>query len=83
MDGRVRAMDNIFTERLWRSVKYEEVYLQDYENVREAKESINRYMNFYNNERLHQALGYATPSEIYYKNCSNGNECKSSILLMT
>ena len=68
MDGRGRAMDNIFTERLWRTVKYEEVYLHDYENVIEAKERINSYMDFYNNERLHQALGYSTPSEIYFKN---------------
>ena len=82
MDGRGRAMDNIFNERLWRSVKYEEVYLHEYETVREAKESINRYMNFYNNERLHQSLGYATPSEIYYRNAKNDNECESGLLLM-
>jgi putative transposase len=82
MDGRGRAMDNIFNERLWRSVKYEEVYLHEYETVREAKESINRYMNFYNNERLHQSLEYATPSEIYYKNGKDRNECESGFLLM-
>jgi len=82
MDGRGRAMDNIFTERLWRTVKYEEVYLHDYENVSDAKESINRYMHFYNNDRLHQALGYATPSEVYYKKCKEENEYESDFVLM-
>jgi len=51
MDGRGRALDNIFTERLWRSVKYEEVYLKDYQTVQEAKESISNYLTFYNQER--------------------------------
>lgn len=64
-DGRGRVFDNIFVERLWRSVKYEEVYLKDYETVREAKESLGRYFRFYNTERLHQALGYRTPLEVY------------------
>jgi len=73
MDGRGRAMDNIFTERLWRSVKYEEVYLNDYQTVREAKEGISRYLVFYNQERPHQSLDYRTPGEVYcdsrnYKN---------------
>ena len=66
MDGRGRVFDNIFTERLWRSVKYEEVYLKDYESCKDAKESINDYFNFYNNERLHSALGYCPPAEIYF-----------------
>ena len=66
MDGRGRAMDNIFTERLWRSVKYEEIYLKNYESVMEAKEQINAYMNFYNNERIHQSLNYKTPKEVYF-----------------
>jgi putative transposase len=65
MDGRGRVYDNIFVERLWRSVKYEEVYLKDYEGVREARESLGRYFDFYNNERPHQALGYRTPREVY------------------
>src|SRR3989344_217661 len=65
MDGRGRAMDNIFTERLWRSLKYEEVYLKSYETVIEAKESIGRSFDFYNTKRIHQALGYKTPSQIY------------------
>jgi len=66
MDGRGRALDNIFTERLWRTMKYEEVYLKEYETVREAKQSIGVYFDFYNNHRGHQAHGYKTPAEIYY-----------------
>lgn len=66
MDGRGRAMDNIFTERFWRSLKYEEVYLKNYETVQEAKENIGAYIDFYNNERFHQSLNNRTPSEIYF-----------------
>lgn len=66
MDGRGRAMDNIFTERLWRSVKYEEVYLKDYETMPEAVESLDSYFTFYNTKRLHQSLRYHTPAEIYF-----------------
>jgi putative transposase len=65
MDGRGRALDNIFTERLWRTVKWEEVYLQDYTTPREARLGLTRYLQFYNHERLHQALGYRTPAEVY------------------
>jgi putative transposase len=65
MDGRGRAMDNIFTERLWRSVKYEEVYLHDYENPRQARQGLTAYFEFYNNERPHQSLGYLTPAMVY------------------
>jgi putative transposase len=65
MDGRGRAFDNIFVERLWRSVKYEEVYLKDYSGVRDAKDSLRRYFEFYNNDRPHQSLGYRTPEEVY------------------
>ena len=65
MDGRGRAHDNIFTERLWRSVKYEEVYLKEYRSPREAREGLRRYLEFYNNRRPHQALGYRTPAEVY------------------
>lgn len=67
MDGRGRVFDNIFVERLWRTVKYEEVYLKSYETVKEAKNSLRRYFYFYNNERIHQALDYKTPHEIYFK----------------
>ena len=66
MDGRGRVFDNIFTERLWRSLKYEEVYLKDYSSCMEAKASIDSYFNFYNNERLHSALGYSPPAEVYF-----------------
>ena len=65
MDGRGRCMDNIFVERLWRSLKYEEVYLKDYESVTEAQAGIERYFRFYNQERIHQSLGYRTPAAIY------------------
>ena len=65
MDGRGRALDNIFVERLWRSVKYEEVYLKDYRNVIEAKQGLRDYFEFYNRERLHQSLGYQTPEAVY------------------
>jgi putative transposase len=65
-DGRGRAMDNIFVERLWRSVKYEEVYLKDYEEVPEAVTNLRNYFLFYNHERPHQALGYQTPAAIYF-----------------
>jgi putative transposase len=65
MDGRGRALDNVFIERLWRSVKYEEVYLQEYESVRDAHQGLGRYLGFYNTERPHQSLGYRTPGEVY------------------
>ena len=66
MDGKGRALDNIFTERLWRTVKYEEIYLHDYLSPREARQALTRYFTFYNHERLHQALDYQTPAEVYY-----------------
>ena len=64
-DGRGRALDNIFVERLWRSVKYEEVYLKDYQTVPEAVGNLRAYFTFYNQERLHQALDYQTPRQVY------------------
>lgn len=66
MDGRGRAFDNIFVERLWRTVKYEEVYIHDYTIVPMALEGFNRYFQFYNKERLHESLGYKTPEEVYW-----------------
>jgi len=66
MDGKGRVFDNIFVERLWRTVKYEEVYLKDYQTVREAKQSLKSYFEFYNNERLHQSLGYLPPASVYF-----------------
>jgi putative transposase len=66
MDGKGRALDNIFTERLWRTIKYEEVYLNEYASPREARRGIGQYLTFYNQERPHQSLAYRTPAEIYY-----------------
>jgi putative transposase len=65
MDGKGRCMDNIFVERLWRSLKYEEVYLKAYATVAEAKTGIGAWLDFYNEERQHQSLGYRTPRQIY------------------
>lgn len=64
-DGRGRALDNIFVERLWRSVKYEEVYIKDYQSVPEAASNLRAYFEFYNHERIHQALDYQTPAQVY------------------
>ena len=67
MDGKGRALDNIFTERLWRTVKYEEVYLKGYTSPREARQGLATYLAFYNGERVHQSLDNHTPAEIYYQ----------------
>ena len=66
MDGKGRALDNIFIERLWRSVKYEEVYLNEYDSVDALRRSLKRYFHFYNLERPHQSFDGATPAEVYY-----------------
>ena len=66
MDGRGRVFDNIFVERLWRTVKYEEVYLKSYDDVHACVHGLSAYFRFYNEERLHQALGYRTPQQVYY-----------------
>ncbi len=66
-DGRGRVFDNIFSERLWRTVKYEEVYLKDYTSPREARQGIGEYLAFYNQERPHQSLGYRTPAEVHFR----------------
>lgn len=65
MDGKGRALDNIFIERLWRSVKYEDIYLKAYENGLDLYEGLKKYFKFYNNERFHQSLNYKTPGEMY------------------
>jgi putative transposase len=65
MDGRGRALDNVFNERLWRTIKYEEVYLNEYSSPREARLRLGHYITFYNHERVHQALAYRTPAEVY------------------
>ena len=67
MDGRGRYLDNIFTERLWRTVKYENVYLKSYSNHLEAKLGLTEYFDFYNNHRLHQSLNYLTPAQVHFK----------------
>jgi putative transposase len=67
MDGRGRVFDNIFIERLWRTVKYEEIYIKSYRNVREAVASLEQYFQFYNRERIHQSLNYQTPHQVYYR----------------
>ena len=69
MDGKGRCFDNIFVERLWRSVKYEEVYLHDYTTVSEARTGLERYFAFYNDERLHESLAYQTPGQVYSQGC--------------
>lgn len=68
MDGRGRCMDNIFTERLWRSVKYENIYLKSYPDFQTARSGLNEYFKFYNNQRPHQSLQNKIPAEIYFKN---------------
>jgi putative transposase len=66
MDGKGRYVDNIFVERFWRSLKYEEVYPREYEDGEEAYYGISKYIDFYNEKRIHEALGYSTPAEIFY-----------------
>jgi putative transposase len=66
-DGRGRALDNIFVERLRRSVKYEEVYLKEYQSIAEAESGLQTYFQFYNQHHLHQALDYQTPVQVYYR----------------
>jgi putative transposase len=75
MDGRGRALDNVFVERLWRTVKYEEVYLKSYETVPVAIRSLGEYFRFYNEERLHQALGYRPPAAVYRNLAGVQAEC--------
>ena len=67
MDGKGRALDNVFTERLWRTIKYEEVYVHDYASPKEARQQLREYVHFYNHQRLHQSLGYQTPAAVYFR----------------
>lgn len=67
MDGRGRCMDNVFTERLWRTVKYENVYIRDYQNIHEARPGLTEYFDFYNHRRRHQSLDYRTPAQLYFQ----------------
>lgn len=71
MDGKGRAKDNIFIERLWRSLKYEDIYIREYETVSECIKGINRYFDFYNSKRYHQSLKYKTPDEEYFEYKNN------------
>jgi len=80
MDGRGRCLDNVFVERLWRSVKYEDIYLRCYEVVPELHGGLGRYFGFYNEERPHQSLEYRTPGQVYRtsegsirRSCTGGN----------
>ena len=66
MDGKGRWRDNVFVERVWKSIKYEEVYLHAYESVQQARESIGRYLKFYNSVRPHSSLGAFTPDQVYF-----------------
>ncbi len=66
MDGRGRAFDNIFTGRLWKTIKYEFVYLNEFESPKEARQMLGEYIRFYNEERPHQSLDYRTPSEVHF-----------------
>jgi putative transposase len=75
MDGKGRALDNIYIERLWRSLKYEDIYIQEYETVAECTLGVRRYFEFYNAERFHQSLEYKTPDEIYF-GFNNNQELK-------
>ena len=74
MDGKGRYADNIFVERLWRTVKYEEVYLKAYANATEARRELSHYFRFYNDQRPHQALGYRTPAEVFHQVTDVGEE---------
>lgn len=67
MDGKGRALDNIFVERLWRSVKYEDIYPKGYENLKDVCHGLKKYFKFYNEERPHQGLEYQTPAEVYFE----------------
>ena len=66
MDGKGRALDNIFTERLWRTITYEEVYLHEYASPKEARQQLRDYLQFYNHQRLHQFLNYCPPASVYF-----------------
>ena len=72
MDGKGRCLDNVFVERLWRTVKYEDIYLWRYEGVPELRRGLGRYFPYYNEERLHQALDYRTPAAVYGEGRSGG-----------
>jgi putative transposase len=80
MDGKGRATDNICIERFWRSIKYEEIYLNEYKNIKSLNRAIEKYMNTYNKKRLHSAIGYKTPNEIYYQADNNLDSRRAKLL---
>jgi len=82
MDGRGRALDNIFVERLWRTVKYEEVYLKDYDDLSDAIESLRSFFLFYNRERIHQSLGYRTPEAVYFEKRNRSQTFTKTAMVM-
>lgn len=79
MDGRGRALDNVFVERLWRSVKYENVFLRGYQNIPEARAGLKKYFEFYNNARYHQSLGYKTPAQVYFEEVGERRELEIAV----
>jgi putative transposase len=81
MDGRGRAMDNIFIERLWRTVKYEDIFLHDYTDVGEVIAGLKRYFRFYNHERPHQSLGNRTPAEVYFQRAPGAGRAGKQAML--
>ncbi len=82
MDGKGRATDNICIERFWRSIKYEEIYLNEYKNIKSLNRAIEKYMNTYNKKRLHSSIGYKTPNEIYYQAENNLDPKGAKLLLL-
>ena len=80
MDGKGRAIDNICIERFWRSIKYEEIYLNEYKNIKDLNRAIERYMNLYNKRRLHSTIDYKTPDEVYYQAVNNLNSKGEKLL---
>jgi len=80
-DGRGRAYDNIFIERLWRTVKYEKIYLNDYQDGIEAYFALDQYFRFYNEEQLHSLLDYKTPREVYYSQVNSDKDVSLNLIL--
>lgn len=82
MDGKGRAIDNIYIERYWRTLKYEDIYLNKYEIISEARIGINKFTHFYNVQRLHSALEYKTPDEFYYNIVTEVKNTSEDLLLV-
>lgn len=79
MDGKGRALDNVYMERFWRTLKYEDIYLNNYETLIEARVGINKFIHFYNTSRLHSSLNYQTPDEVYYNIVTENNSQEKSV----